>query len=85
MPSTKLQAVPSVYADPAHPYWTAPRDVWLATGDPWAAPYPCLCLGDRKRPCDPQRCPCAGRVDPIDHVPATCCARRAARPQNGGT
>lgn len=83
MPSTILPKAPSVYSDPKHPYWTAPRDIWLATGAPWAAPYPCLCLGEKGRPCDPRWCPCYGRVDPIDHVPARCCARLAAQTRTG--
>jgi hypothetical protein len=60
-------------ADPAHPYHHAPRGQWLLIGAPTDRPYPCRCYG----PCG-SRCPCRGRADHLDQMPALCCARRAA-------
>jgi hypothetical protein len=59
-------------ADKTHPYWTAPRDMWLLVRSPTSKPYPCRCT-----PGCGARCPCRGRVD-VEGMPTACCARRAA-------
>lgn len=64
---------PRELTDPAHPYWNAPRNTWLAVGTPTNKPYPCRCADNGCR----RTCPCGGRNHSID-LPARCCARRAA-------
>jgi hypothetical protein len=54
-----------------------PIGTWLATGTYTDDPYPCRCEEGRR--CNPKLCPCAGRTGVLDHLPETCCARRAAR------
>ena len=80
MGSVSTKRAGSVYANPAHPYWQAPRDRWLVADmqDVW--PYPCRC--DVRRACNATRCPCWGRVDHLEQMPSTCCARRAAETAN---
>jgi hypothetical protein len=66
----------SELSDPRHPYWTAPRDLWLIARVPVTATYPCRCSVERT--CNPRLCPCAGRSDGLERMPTICCARRAA-------
>lgn len=53
-----------------------PLGVWAAAGTPVEDPYPCRCEPGRR--CNPKWCPCFGRIGDLDHLPATCCAKRAA-------
>ena len=57
--------------DKSHPYWTAPRGVWLAARSPMSRPYPCRCSAK----CG-AKCLCRGRVD-VAVMPSSCCGRRA--------
>lgn len=59
-------------ATKARPARTAPLDRWLWAGTPGSEPYPCMCYGSRA--CT-KRCPCHGRTDGLDAMPALCCAK----------
>lgn len=76
MPSTTYPSGPSVYREPGHPYWTAPRRRWLIADETTDAEYPCECSVASR--CDPARCHCSGRIDHLDLMPDHCCARRTA-------
>jgi hypothetical protein len=71
---SRQQREASVWSHPDHPYWSAPRDLWLITRTKVGDTYPCRCSAR----CRPRRCPCSGRTDGIKSMPPSCCARRAA-------
>lgn len=57
--------------------------IWAVTRTPITKPYPCRCDERRYSRCSPKYCPCAGRTDHLDQMPAGCCARRAAEARDG--
>jgi hypothetical protein len=52
---------------------------WLIAGTPVTEPYPCRCDERKFSKCSPQYCPCAGRVDALGEMPASCCALLATQ------
>lgn len=61
------------------PVATSPTGVWLVARIPTHRTYTCRChLGKRCKTDLAFGCPCMGRIDGLDKMPAHCCARRAA-------
>lgn len=71
--------LPAGIAVDGRPVRTEPIGQWLLARIPLGRTYPCRCnLGKRCGTNPAFGCPCMGRVDALDKMPAHCCAKRAA-------